>query len=71
MGDAVIQRPELFPAGVSSVGIYDMLRPELGLNGVFDTTEFGTVKERVQSRELYPHPPYHHVKMARSIRRFS
>jgi hypothetical protein len=62
MGAAVTQRPELFRAVVSSMGIYDMLRTELGLNGAFDTTEFGAVKEPVQFRASYPYPPYHHVK---------
>jgi prolyl oligopeptidase len=45
MGAALTQRPELFRAVVSHVGIYDMLRVETFPNGVFNVTEFGTVKE--------------------------
>lgn len=71
MGAALTQRPELFRAVVSSVGVYDMLRTELGPNGAFNTTEFGTVKDPVQFRALYAYSPYHRVKMAQSILRFS
>ncbi|MCX5795263.1 MAG: prolyl oligopeptidase family serine peptidase [Elusimicrobia bacterium] len=61
MGAALTQRPELFRAVVSHVGIYDMLRVELSPNGVFNTTEFGTVKDPDQFRALYAYSPYHHV----------
>jgi prolyl oligopeptidase len=44
MGAAFTQRPDLFGAVVSFVGIYDMLRVELDPNGAFNVTEFGTVK---------------------------
>jgi prolyl oligopeptidase len=62
MGAAFTQRPDLFRAVVSFVGIYDMLRVELDPNGVFNTTEFGTVKDLEQFRALYAYSPYHHVK---------
>jgi prolyl oligopeptidase len=62
MGAALTQRPELFRAVVSHVGIYDMLRVETFPNGVFNVTEFGTVKERDQFQALYAYSPYHHVK---------
>ena len=39
---AFTQRPDLFRAVVSYVGIYDMLRVELDPNGAFNVTEFGT-----------------------------
>ena len=45
MGAALTQRPDLFRAVVSHVGIYDMLRVETFPNGAFNVTEFGTVKE--------------------------
>src|ERR671930_1368575 len=44
MGAALTQRPDLFRAVISFVGIYDMLRGELDPNGAFNTTEYGTVK---------------------------
>ncbi len=62
MGAALTQRPDLFRAVVSHVGIYDMLRVETFPNGVFNITEFGTVRERDQFQALYAYSPYHHVK---------
>jgi len=62
MGAALTQRPELFRAVVTMVGIYDMLRVELEPNGAFNITEFGTVKDRAQFDALYAYSPYHRVK---------
>ena len=62
MGAAFTQRPELFRAVVSYVGIYDMLRVELDPNGAFNVTEFGTVKDPDQFKALYAYSPYHHIK---------
>jgi prolyl oligopeptidase len=62
MGAALTQRPDLFRAVVSEVGIYDMLRVELDPNGAFNVTEFGTVKDPGQFLALYAYSPYHHVK---------
>src|SRR6185369_17600950 len=62
MGAAFTQRPELFRAVVSQVGIYDMVRVELDPNGSFNTTEFGTVKDEAQFKALYAYSPYHHVR---------
>jgi prolyl oligopeptidase len=62
MGAALTQRPDLFSAVVSFVGIYDMLRVELDPNGAFNVTEFGTVKDPDQFKALYAYSPYHHVK---------
>jgi prolyl oligopeptidase len=62
MGAALTQRPDLFRAVVSTVGIYDMLRVELDPNGAFNTTEFGTVKDPAQFKALYAYSPYHRVK---------
>src|SRR3989441_141 len=62
MGAAFTQRPELFRAVVSFVGIYDMMRVELDPNGTFNTTEFGSVKDADQFRALRAYSPYHHVR---------
>jgi prolyl oligopeptidase len=62
MGAAFTQRPDLFRAVVSFVGIYDMLRVELDPNGAFNVTEFGSVKDPEQFKALYAYSPYHHVK---------
>jgi prolyl oligopeptidase len=61
MGAVLTQRPELFRAVASRVGIYDMLRVELDPNGAFNTTEFGSVKDPEQFKALYAYSPYHHV----------
>jgi len=61
MGAALTQRPDLFAAVVSHVGIYDALRTELEPNGEFNVTEFGTVKDTEQFKALYAYSPYHHV----------
>jgi len=34
---------------------------ELGANGEFNTTEFGTVKDPEQFKALYAYSPYHHI----------
>jgi prolyl oligopeptidase len=62
MGAALTQRPELFRAVGSAVGIYDMLRVELDPNGAFNVTEFGSVKDKAQFDALYAYSPLHHVK---------
>ncbi|HUL80142.1 MAG TPA: prolyl oligopeptidase family serine peptidase [Vicinamibacteria bacterium] len=62
MGAVLTQRPDLFAAVVSHVGIYDMLRVELSPNGAFNVPEFGSVKDAPQFRALYAYSPYHHVK---------
>jgi prolyl oligopeptidase len=62
MGAAMTQRPELFRAVVSHVGIYDMLRVELSPNGAFNVPEYGSVADPAQFRALYAYSPYHRVK---------
>ncbi len=62
MGAALTQRPELFRAVVSHVGIYDILRVERSPNGEFNVTEFGTVKDPGQFRALLAYSPYHRVR---------
>lgn len=62
MGAALTQRPDLFRAVVSHVGIYDMLRVETFPNGAFNVTEFGTVKEAEDFKALLAYSPYQRVK---------
>jgi prolyl oligopeptidase len=62
MGAALTQRPDLFQAVVSHVGIYDMLRVELSPNGAFNVPEFGTVQDSLQFSAMYAYSPYHHVQ---------
>jgi len=62
MGAVLTQRPELYRAVVSHVGVYDMLRVELDPNGEFNTTEFGTVTIPEHFEALYAYSPYHNVE---------
>jgi prolyl oligopeptidase len=62
MGAMITQHPTLMKAVVSEVGIYDSLRSELEPNGLFNTTEFGTVKNPEQFKALAAYSPYHHIK---------
>lgn len=62
MGAVTTQRPELFRAVVSNVGIYDMLRVELDPNGAFNVTEFGSVKNPDQLATLAAYSPYQYVQ---------
>ena len=61
MGAMIVQHPGLMKAVVSEAGIYDSLRSELEPNGLFNTTEFGSVKDPAQFKALYAYSPYHHV----------
>jgi prolyl oligopeptidase len=38
------------------------MRRRLDPNGLFNTTEFGSVKNAEQFKALYAYSPYHHVK---------
>ncbi|WCJ60604.1 prolyl oligopeptidase family serine peptidase [Fontisphaera persica] len=62
MGAALTQRPDLFAGVIAQVGIFDMLRVERDPNGVFNTTEFGTVQNRLHFEALYAYSPYHRVR---------
>ena len=61
MGAMITQHPSLMRAVVSAVGIYDSLRTEAWPNGVFNTTEYGSVKDPVQLKALLGYSPYQHV----------
>ena len=59
MGAELVQHPEMYRAVVSFVGIYDMLRNEVvTANAIFNTTEYGTVKDAAQFKALYAYSPY-------------
>jgi len=62
MGAVLTQRPDLFRAVVSGVGLYDMLRSETTQNGQYNATEYGSVKDPEQFKALYAYSPYHHVE---------
>jgi prolyl oligopeptidase len=62
MGAVTVQRPELFRAVLSGVGIYDMLRVELTPNGSFNVTEFGSVVQADQFKALRDYSPLHNIQ---------
>jgi prolyl oligopeptidase len=62
MGAMLTQHPEAAKAVVAEVGYYDMLRFETAPNGVFNTTEYGSVKDETQFKALAAYSPYQHVK---------
>jgi prolyl oligopeptidase len=66
MGAALTQRPDLFRAVASHVGVYDMLRVELDPNGAFNVTEYGTVSNPQHFESLYDYSPYQHVTQGTS-----
>jgi prolyl oligopeptidase len=61
MGAMITQHPSLMRAVVTEVGIYDCLRTEFWPNGVFNTTEYGSVKDPAQLKALSGYSPYQHV----------
>ena len=66
IGGAITQRPELFAAAQSAVGLSDMLRMELTLNGAPNVAEFGTVTRPEQFKAMYAISPYHRVQDGRA-----
>ena len=61
MGAMITQHASLMRAVVSEVGVYDCLRTEFWPNGVFNTTEYGSVKDPVQLKALLAYSPYQDV----------
>jgi prolyl oligopeptidase len=62
VGRAITDRPDLFGAAVSQVGVADTVRAEFSANGVPNIPEFGTVKTEEGFKALYAMSPYHWVK---------
>jgi prolyl oligopeptidase len=62
VGAVMVQHPELFKAVICQKGVLDALRVELHPNGAFNTTEFGTVKNKDQFEALYAYSPYANIK---------
>ena len=58
----MVFHPDLMRAVVSHVGYGDVLRTERSLNGLLNTTEFGTVKDKKQFDAMRAYSPCDHVK---------
>lgn len=62
VGRALTERPDLFAAAISEVGLNNMLRAELAPNGPNNAREFGTAKDSTEYLGLLEMDSYHHVK---------
>jgi prolyl oligopeptidase len=62
VGRAMTERPEMFAAVVSSVGVLDTVRAELTANGVPNITEFGSHQTEAGFRALLAMSTYHHIR---------
>jgi prolyl oligopeptidase len=62
VGRALTERPELFAAVISNVGVSNALRAEFSQNGPPNIAEFGTVKERDGFKALKEMDALHAVK---------
>jgi len=62
VGRALTERPDLFAAVISNVGVSNTLRAEFSQNGPPNIDEFGTVKERAGFLGLKQMDAYHAVR---------
>ena len=62
VGRALTERPDLFCAVISNVGVSNPLRAEFSQNGPPNIEEFGTIKERVGFLGLKQMDAYHAVR---------
>jgi prolyl oligopeptidase len=62
IGGAIAQRPELFAAAHSAVGVSDLLRMEFTPNGAPNVAEFGSISDPMQFKQLLAISPYHGIK---------
>ena len=62
VGRAMTERPDLFAAVVSAVGVTDTVRAETTTNGFSNITEFGTVTKEDEFRALLEMSAYAHVE---------
>lgn len=61
IGNALVQRPNLFAVAIVRVGATDMLRFETTPNGPSNVPEFGSVKTEQGFKDLYAMSAYNHV----------
>jgi prolyl oligopeptidase len=61
IGNAIVQRPDLFAVAFDNVGVTDMLRYETTANGLPNVPEFGSVKTERGFKALYAVSAYNHI----------
>jgi prolyl oligopeptidase len=62
VGRAITERPDLFAAAVSSVGVHDTIRSETRPNGVANVPEYGTVSKEDEFHALRAMSSYANVR---------
>jgi prolyl oligopeptidase len=62
VGRSITERPDLFAAAVSAVGVHDTIRSETRPNGVANIPEYGTVKKEDEFHALRAMSSYEHVR---------
>lgn len=62
VGACLVQRPELFGAGLPAVGVMDMLRYHKFTIGWAWESEFGSADDPEQFKNLLGYSPYHNLK---------
>jgi prolyl oligopeptidase len=61
MGAVLTQHPDVARAVIAAVPVMDMLHVENDPNGVYNVTEFGSVRDAEQFAALFAYSPYHRV----------
>ena len=64
VGAMMVQRPDLFGAGICGVPLLDMLRYHLVGAGKTWVSEYGSAENEPEFRTLHAYSPYHHVERA-------
>lgn len=62
VGNAIIERPDLFRVMISEVGVHDMLRAEASANGPSDVPETGNIEDEAGFRALLAMSSYQRVQ---------
>ena len=62
VGACMVQRPDLFGAGLPAVGVMDMLRFQKFTAGRFWTDDYGSSDNSDEFNSLFKYSPYHNLK---------
>jgi len=62
IGRAFTERPELFAAAISDVGLSDMIRDMFSPDGPLNVPEYGDLKDQQGFQNLFEISAYYHVK---------
>ncbi|PZR21268.1 MAG: hypothetical protein DI539_08385 [Flavobacterium psychrophilum] len=62
VGNALVQRPELFKAALPKVGVFDMYNKDSFGAGLNTITEYGTTDTKEGFEAMMSYSPYHNIK---------